>query len=200
MNEAPVVLSVDDEPAVTGLVRLYLNEAGYEVMAAASANEALHVIRERRPDLISVDLMLPDIDGFSFCELLRQSKSTASIPRGGADGLDLARIRKFSVKLGARAYLNKPFTSGQLVKQVREILDSRLPAARGRARKRNPGASSGPGSLPVGAKRFRTGSGLFTIPLAGGKTWRSSVACATSLARATSFVDHDGSDRLRSAI
>jgi len=133
MNEAPVVLSVDDEPAVTGLVRLYLNAAGYEVMAAASAAEALHAIRERRPDLILLDVMLPDIDGFSFCELLRESKSTASIPVAMLTGWTTPASRELGKKLGARAYLNKPFTSRQLIERVRALLDPHPPAAdRGR--------------------------------------------------------------------
>jgi len=141
MNEAPVVLSVDDEPAVTGLVRLYLNEAGYDVMAAASADEALHAIRERRPDLILLDLNLPDIDGLSFCELLRRSKATASIPVAMLTGWTMPASRKLSVKLGARAYLNKPFTSQQLVAGVREILESRPRAAAGAQRQRRKPAS-----------------------------------------------------------
>lgn len=122
MSETPVVLSVDDEPAVTGLVRLYLSQAGYEVMTAGSADEALHAIRTRRPDLILLDLMLPDIDGFSFCELLRRTKSMASIPVALLTGWSQPASEELGEQLGARAYLHKPFTGQQLVDRVRELL------------------------------------------------------------------------------
>jgi len=142
MNERPVVLSVDDEPAVTGLVRLYLNAAGYEVMAAGSAAEALSAIRVRRPDLILLDLMLPDIDGLSFCELLRGTKSTASIPVALLTGWSLPDSRKLGEELGARAFLNKPFTAQQLVERVRELLASRRSSA-ARNRRAADGSASG---------------------------------------------------------
>src|SRR5471030_335123 len=77
---AATILSVDDEPDVTNLVRFHLVKSGYEVMTAASGREALEIIQATPPDLIILDLMLPDIDGFGICEILRREPETARIP------------------------------------------------------------------------------------------------------------------------
>ncbi len=119
---APTVLSVDDEPDVTALVRFHLTRAGYEVRTAASGREALESIRTRRPDLVLLDLMLPDIDGFGVCEILRRSAATAAVPILILSAWTTPDARLLGLELGALDYVRKPFSPKDLVERVNRLL------------------------------------------------------------------------------
>ena len=95
------ILSVDDEPDVTALVRFHFSNAGYEVLTAASGREAIETIRCRHPDLVLVDLMLPDIDGLGLCEIIRQNSATAAIPIVILTSWATAEARQAGLELGA---------------------------------------------------------------------------------------------------
>lgn len=123
-----IILSVDDEPDVTDLVRFHLTKAGYTVLVASSGREALDVIRARKPDLILLDLMLPDIDGFGVCEILRRAPDTATIPVVILTAWATTDARHLGLDLGALDYLTKPFSPKELTARVRHLLDLR-PAA-----------------------------------------------------------------------
>lgn len=122
---AAIILSVDDEPDVTGLVHFHLTKAGYEVVTAACGREALEIIRLRPPDLILLDLMLPDIDGFGVCEILRRQASTAAIPVVILTAWATSDAQHLGLELGALDYLTKPFSPKELVERVRRLLDLR---------------------------------------------------------------------------
>jgi two-component system, OmpR family, alkaline phosphatase synthesis response regulator PhoP len=130
---AALILTVDDERDVTDLVHFHLTKAGYDVLTAASGREALEIVRLRRPDLILLDLMLPDIDGLGVCEMLRRQPATATIPVVILTAWATHDARHLGLDLGALDYLTKPFSPKELVARVRRLLDLR-PAAR-------PGAS-----------------------------------------------------------
>ena len=115
------VLSVDDERDVTDLVKFHLTRAGYDVITAASGREALEHIRMRRPDLIVLDLMLPDIDGFGVCEILRRSVETATIPVVILSAWGTGESRSLGLELGAMEYLTKPFSPRDLVGKVNAL-------------------------------------------------------------------------------
>jgi two-component system alkaline phosphatase synthesis response regulator PhoP len=122
---AATILSVDDEPDVTNLVRFHLAKSGYEVLTAASGREALEIIRRCPPDLIILDLMLPDIDGFGVCEILRRQAATAAIPVVLLTAWATSDARHLGLELGALDYLTKPFSPKELVERVRRLLDLR---------------------------------------------------------------------------
>jgi DNA-binding response OmpR family regulator len=119
------ILSVDDEPDVTALVRFHFSRAGYEVLTAASGREAIETIRCRHPDLVLVDLMLPDIDGLGLCEIIRQNSATASIPIVILTAWATAEARQAGVELGAIDYVTKPFSPRDLVDRVARLLGQR---------------------------------------------------------------------------
>ena len=119
------ILSVDDEPDVTALVRFHFSKAGYEVLTAASGREAIETIRCRHPDLVLVDLMLPDIDGLGLCELIRQNSATAAIPIVILTAWATAEARQVGLKLGAIDYVTKPFSPRDLVDRVARLLGQR---------------------------------------------------------------------------
>jgi two-component system, OmpR family, alkaline phosphatase synthesis response regulator PhoP len=119
------ILSVDDERDVTELVHFHLTRAGYDVITAASGAEALAAVQKSKPDLILLDLMLPDIDGFGVCELLRRQPDTAMIPIVILTAWATHDARHLGLELGALDYLTKPFSPRDLVDRVRRLLEMR---------------------------------------------------------------------------
>ncbi len=115
----PKILIVDDEPNIIELAKLYLARDGYEVESAANGNEALAKQSTGNPDLIVLDLMLPDIDGFEVCRQIR-TKSDVPILMLTARIEDVDKI--VGLELGADDYLTKPFNPRELVARVRAIL------------------------------------------------------------------------------
>ena len=122
------ILCVDDERDVTDLVSFHLTRAGYDVVTAASGREALDQVQHRRPDLIVLDLMLPDIDGFGVCEILRRNAATATIPIVILTAWATTDARHLGLELGALDYLTKPFSPKELVQRVARLLNLRAGA------------------------------------------------------------------------
>jgi DNA-binding response OmpR family regulator len=118
------ILSVDDERDVTELLRFHLTKAGYEVLTASSGREAIETIRCRRPDLVLLDLMLPDIDGFGVCEILRCNAATAAIPIIILSAWETTDARNVGMELGALDYVTKPFSPRDLVERVDRLFRS----------------------------------------------------------------------------
>lgn len=124
------ILTVDDERDVLELIRFHLSKAGYDVIQATSGREALEVIRCRAPDLVLLDLMLPDIDGFGVCEILRRQPATATIPIVIVSAWAAPDSRHLGLELGALDYVTKPFSPKTLVERVQRLLDLRQPNRR----------------------------------------------------------------------
>lgn len=119
------ILSVDDERDVTTLVDFHLTRAGFNVVTAASGREALDAIDHHRPDLIILDLMLPDIDGFGICEILRRDPKTATLPIIILSAWATNDAHHLGLELGALDYLTKPFSPKKLVERVQHLLSLR---------------------------------------------------------------------------
>jgi DNA-binding response OmpR family regulator len=141
-----LVLSVDDEPDVLDLIRFHLTRAGCEVVTAASGRAALEVIRARRPDLMLLDLMLPDIDGFALCEILHRQATTATIPIVIVSAWSTDDSRNLGLELGALDFLTKPFSPKVLVARVLDLLSLRA-RGKGAAQRPKGAAASGLTSL-----------------------------------------------------
>ena len=121
------VLVVDDDVKTVELVKLYLERDGYQVLAAYDGIEALRLARESFPDLIILDLMLPDIDGLEVCRVLRH-ESDVPIIMLTAKSTDQDKLA--GLGLGADDYVTKPFSPKVLVARVWAVL-RRLPGERG---------------------------------------------------------------------
>jgi DNA-binding response OmpR family regulator len=115
----PKILVVDDELNILELVRLYLGSAGYQIETASFGSEALTKLSSVNPDLVILDLMLPDIDGFEVCRQIR-SKSKVPILMLTARKEDIDKI--VGLEMGADDYLTKPFNPRELVARIRAIL------------------------------------------------------------------------------
>lgn len=119
------ILSVDDERDVTDLIHFHLTRAGYDVLTASSGRAALDTINVQLPDLIILDLMLPDIDGFGICEILRRQPQTATIPIVILSAWATNDSRNLGLELGALDYVTKPFSPKKLVERVQHLLSLR---------------------------------------------------------------------------
>jgi two-component system phosphate regulon response regulator PhoB len=122
------VLVVDDEPEAVELVEFNLKGAGYEVSTASDGAEALNKARRIQPNLVILDVMMPEIDGMEVCKLLRRDPATSGIPiimlTAKASEVD----RVLGLELGADDYVVKPFSPRELVLRVKKLLDRGKPA------------------------------------------------------------------------
>ena len=116
---ASTVLVVDDEKNIVQLARLYLNKEGYQVESANDGLEALKMAKSVRPDLIILDLMMPEMDGLEVCRELRKT-SNVPIIMLTAKGDDIDRI--VGLEIGADDYMTKPFNPRELVARVKAVL------------------------------------------------------------------------------
>jgi two-component system phosphate regulon response regulator PhoB len=116
------ILVVDDEPDLADLVAYHLRDAGHDVVVVHSGMAALTEAQRKRPDLILLDLMLPDLSGTEVCRRLRRQESTRSVPvlMLTAKGEEVDRVVGFEV--GADDYVVKPFSPRELVLRVDAIL------------------------------------------------------------------------------
>lgn len=113
------VLLVDDEKMITGPLSRSLAQAGYEVMVAHDGREGLELAKKKQPDVVVLDVMMPQMDGWDVCRILRQD-STVPILMLTALGDEVDRI--LGLELGADDYLTKPFSSRELIARLKALL------------------------------------------------------------------------------
>ncbi|NJL93846.1 MAG: response regulator transcription factor [Anaerolineae bacterium] len=113
------ILVVDDKPNITRLLRDYLSAQGFRVVAATDGQEALYTARHKQPDLILLDIMMPEMDGYSFIRAYRKERETPII-------LLTARLEEsdkvLGLEMGADDYVTKPFGMSELVARIRAVL------------------------------------------------------------------------------
>ncbi|MEO0023329.1 MAG: response regulator transcription factor [candidate division WOR-3 bacterium] len=125
MSEKKKILIVEDEANLRELVKARLEENNYEVITVADGFNAITQSRKVKPDLIILDLMIPHIDGYAVCRVLKSTPELSSIPvimftaRTSMD--DLRR----GMEMGADAYLMKPFKPEEMLAKIRELLERR---------------------------------------------------------------------------
>jgi two-component system alkaline phosphatase synthesis response regulator PhoP len=119
------ILVVDDDPSIVKVVRAYLEQSGYQVLTAFDGETALHTLRSERPDLVILDLMLPDRDGWDITRIVRADKALAALPII----LLTARVEDtdkiVGLELGADDYITKPFNAREVVARVNALLRRR---------------------------------------------------------------------------
>jgi two-component system, OmpR family, alkaline phosphatase synthesis response regulator PhoP len=125
------ILVVEDERDILQLVKLYLEKEGYRVSTAATGPDGLKAARSEHPDLLVLDLMLPDMDGLEICKRLRADQQTATLPiimlTAKAEESDTV----IGLELGADDYVTKPFSPKALVARVKALL-RRVERSKGR--------------------------------------------------------------------
>jgi DNA-binding response OmpR family regulator len=122
MPVAAEVLVVEDEPDIRNLIAFHLARDGFRCRTASTGPEALWAVRSHPPDLVVLDLMLPEMTGLEVCRRLRQERETAALPiimlTARTDEVD----RVLGLELGADDYVAKPFSPKELLARVRAVL------------------------------------------------------------------------------
>lgn len=114
-----LILVVDDEERMVRFIRLNLEHDGFQVIEAFNGSEAINKVRSKLPDLVLLDIMMPDIDGFEVLKIIRET-STVPVIMLTAKGEEDDRVR--GLELGADDYVTKPFSPRELVSRVRAVL------------------------------------------------------------------------------
>jgi DNA-binding response OmpR family regulator len=116
------ILIVDDEPSIVVPIQFLMEQQGYNVMVAENGESALDIIYKYKPDLILLDIMLPRIDGYEVCEIVRLDPRYRDIKiiflTAKGREVEIAK----GLALGADAYITKPFSNTELVSKVKELL------------------------------------------------------------------------------
>lgn len=116
------ILVVDDDRSIVKVVRSYLEQAGYEVYAAHDGETALHFLRSARPDLLVLDLMLPDRDGWEITRIIRSDPNLGVLPIIMLTARVEDTDKIVGLELGADDYVTKPFNAREIVARVRALL------------------------------------------------------------------------------
>jgi len=116
------VLIVDDEPSIVISLEFLLKRAGYDVAVARDGEAGLAAIRDSRPDLVVLDVMMPKLDGFGVLEAVRADPAVQATPILLLTAKGREADRKKGLGLGADAYLAKPFSTHELVAKVQDLL------------------------------------------------------------------------------
>ena len=121
-RQRPLVMVADDDTEIAILVEILLQREGYDVVTAMNGGEALELIERKRPDVVVLDIMMPNLNGYEVVQRLRENKDTRFLPvillsaRAGA--LD----RKYGIRMGADDYILKPFKAEDLLARIASVL------------------------------------------------------------------------------
>jgi two-component system alkaline phosphatase synthesis response regulator PhoP len=125
------ILVVDDDREIVRLLRASLEQAGYQVFVAYDGETALHILRRERPDLVVLDLMLPDRDGWDVTRVMRDDAALADTPIIMLTARVEHHERIVGLELGADDYVTKPFHPGELLARIRAVLRRVQPGTAG---------------------------------------------------------------------
>ncbi len=123
----PCILIVDDDPDLAMIMRMILTHAGFEAHSVLSGQDALDWLAKRTPDAILLDLMMPDINGFTILRKLRASETFSNLPVIILTAKADQKTRLESQSAGADAFLTKPINSKALIEYVRRTLGPKAP-------------------------------------------------------------------------
>lgn len=116
------ILIVEDEPDIVKMLEYNLKKEGFRITSASDGREALRRVERDRPDIIILDLMLPEIDGLEVCKFLKQSPGTANIPIIMLTAKAQETDKIVGLELGADDYITKPFSIRELTARVKAVL------------------------------------------------------------------------------
>ncbi|WP_067618204.1 winged helix-turn-helix domain-containing protein [Dissulfuribacter thermophilus] len=122
MDRPKRILIVEDDPEIANIEQFNLDAAGFDTKAIAYGGGIFHEIRNFAPDLIILDIMLPDVDGFEIIKALKERNDTRSIPVIMVTAKDAQDDRIYGLELGADDYVVKPFSPRELVLRARAVL------------------------------------------------------------------------------
>ena len=120
----PKILIVDDDLTITELMRTLMAMEGHQPTVVNDSTKALDVASSINPDLITLDLMMPELSGFELCKLLRQDPRFANTPIIIVSAKDDAGSKERAMQAGAKEYITKPFGIDDLLQKIKELTSS----------------------------------------------------------------------------
>lgn len=122
MNALKKILVVDDDPYILMSLEFLMKKNGYDVMVARNGTEALDIVEKQLPDVVLLDIMMPDVDGYEICRHIKASKKLkdAKVVFMSAKTKE-ADIKK-GYDLGASLYITKPFSTREMIRQIKELM------------------------------------------------------------------------------
>ena len=121
MNKIKVLIA-DDDSVVLDVIETVFTNAGYTTICVANGNDVFSKIKEEMPDVILLDVMMPDMDGFTVKSWLNEDKTTANIPVFFVTGKDTTEDKISGLNLGACDYIVKPFDNHELLKRIEAVI------------------------------------------------------------------------------
>jgi DNA-binding response OmpR family regulator len=115
------VLVVDDDPDWIFILKTILTKEGYEVIGVNSGKECLNKIKEVKPNVVLLDIMMPDINGWEVCRRIKEDRDTGYIPVSMLSIRDAEEDKKRSIECGADGYLGKPIKFEEVIRTVRKL-------------------------------------------------------------------------------
>lgn len=119
---AKKIMVVDDEPYIARVIKFKLEQEGYNVISANDGQTGLQRIREEKPDLVLLDVMMPGLSGYDVCQQLKQDPALAGIPVVILTAKGQERDREQGLNLGASDYITKPFSPNRLLELVKNMI------------------------------------------------------------------------------
>ncbi|MFT4061665.1 MAG: response regulator [Edaphocola sp.] len=116
------VLVVDDDPYILLSIEFLMRKSGYEVMVARNGIEAMEIINSNKPALVLLDIMMPDVDGYSICRTIKTTPRLQDIIVVFLSAKTAEDDIRRGLDLGAAMYIGKPFSTRELMKKVKELL------------------------------------------------------------------------------
>ena len=120
------ILVVDDEPEITDIVETFLTEAGYTVTVENASRRAIAKAREFKPDVVILDIMMPEMDGYQVCQDMKQDPNLSATPIIFLTGKDRSDDMGRSFKAGGDMFIKKPFSCERLLEIVNIVIMSTL--------------------------------------------------------------------------
>ena len=119
---AKTILIVDDEPSIVITIQFLMTQQGYDVLTAERGEDALDLISRYKPDLVLLDIMLPGIDGYEVCEIIRLNPDYGKVRIVFLTAKGHETEIAEGLALGADAYITKPYSNVELLAKVKELL------------------------------------------------------------------------------
>ena len=122
-NKKPVKIAViDDDPSMVKVLRIMLVSSGYEVVEATSGTRGFMVAKMELPDLVLLDIMMPDVDGFEVCRRLKLDPDTKNIPVIFVSAKTGSEHVEMGLSMGAEGYITKPFELKDILEKIEEVI------------------------------------------------------------------------------
>lgn len=118
------ILVVDDDPYILMSLEFLMKKSGYQVMIARNGQEALDAVHSFMPDLVLLDIMMPDVDGYAICRYIKSEPRLKGIHVVFVSAKTRDADIEKGIQLGASLYVSKPFSTRELMRQVNELLDA----------------------------------------------------------------------------